>query len=347
MRKMTGNRIYFGVAKLARARSSMLGFVLVAGLLAAVGPLMLVYAQPAGATFPGTPGRIAYANFGGPDSEIYTIRPDGGGRYQVTNNRVRQSSEYADDTDPAYSPSGNRIAYTYWDDDGHKVLYTIKASGEDRRKVIARSTGNGFDSIIRPAYAPSGQRIAYTGYDGNFNQIFTLNVDGGSLLNVTKITSYAEADSGGPNVRGGPDYSPDGQRIAYTGWDGNDLEIFTIRVDGGGIRQLTHNDVVDLHPSYSPNGNRIAYAGGKVWFGPGPSDNEIYTIEDDGGGKRRLTDDDKGQGNPSYSPNGDRIAYNSNQDGDQEIYTMKVGGGDKRQLTHNTTADVKPSWGSR
>jgi len=342
MNKLTGNRSYSRGAELARTRSPVWGFVVVA-VVAAVGSLMLVYLQSAEATFSGAPGRIAYANCGGPDCEIYTIRPDGGGKYQVTNNRVRQSSEYADDFDPAYSPSGNRIAYVYWDVNGHAVLYTIKASGEDRRKVIYLRN---FDAY--PAYSPGGGRIAYADYDGNFDQIFTVKVDGTGKRNLTNTTSYAEDDNCGvASAHGGPAYSPDGETIAYTGWDGNDLEICTIKTDGTGKRQLTHNDSVDRHPDYSPNGKRIAYAGGQVWIGPGPSDTEIYTIEADGGGKRQLTDDNKFQGFPSYSPNGERIAYNSNQDGDREIFTMKVGGGDKRQITHNTTPDINPSWGSR
>ncbi|MEJ7815376.1 MAG: hypothetical protein WKF53_09400, partial [Rubrobacter sp.] len=43
-----------------------------AGLLAAVGLLMVLYAQPAGANYPGKPGKIAYSGYDGNDYEIYT-----------------------------------------------------------------------------------------------------------------------------------------------------------------------------------------------------------------------------------------------------------------------------------
>ena len=338
--------VFAKVAGFAQVRSVVLSFVLLVGVAGAVGSLIAAYAQPAGATFPGTPGKIAYYRSDGNDLEIYTIRPDGGGKYQVTHNRVRQdlpNVEYADDIHPAYSPNGRRIAYVYYDGP-HTVLYTIKPSGEDRRKVITRGTFG----IAHPAYAPDGKRIAYVGYDGHFDQIFSVKVRGGGLLNLTKISSYAEDDSCGVSpAHGGPDYSPDGKTIAYTGWDGNDLEICTINTNGTNKRQLTHNNSVDRQPSYSPNGKRIAYSGGQVWIGPGPTETEIYTIKAAGGDKRRLTNDKGFQGSPSYSPNGERIAYNSNEDGDREIYTMKVGGGDKRQLTHNTILDINPSWGSR
>ena len=61
-----------------------------AGLLAAVGLVVVLYAQPAEANFPGTPGKIAYAS----NADIYTIKPDGGGGVPVTHN------DTADDGDP-------------------------------------------------------------------------------------------------------------------------------------------------------------------------------------------------------------------------------------------------------
>ena len=49
-----------------------------AGLLAAVGLLMVLYAQPAEANYPGTNGKIYYSGDDGNDEEIYSINPDGG-----------------------------------------------------------------------------------------------------------------------------------------------------------------------------------------------------------------------------------------------------------------------------
>jgi Tol biopolymer transport system component len=74
-------------------------------LLAAVG-LVVLYAQPAEANYPGTPGKIAYSGWDGNDWDIYTINADGGGRFNVTSNKT-------DDIQPSYSPSGKSIAYVY------------------------------------------------------------------------------------------------------------------------------------------------------------------------------------------------------------------------------------------
>ena len=61
--------------RLDHLRTALLA-VAAAGLLAAVG-LVILYAQPAEANYPGKPGKIAYSGDDGNDLEIYTINPNG------------------------------------------------------------------------------------------------------------------------------------------------------------------------------------------------------------------------------------------------------------------------------
>jgi WD40-like Beta Propeller Repeat len=96
--------------------------VAAAGLLAAVGLLVVVlYAQPAEANFPGKPAKIAYAGRDAPngDYEIYTIDPNGGGKKQLTDNSTG-------DYEPSYSPNGKKIVYSGQDaPNGDDEIYTI------------------------------------------------------------------------------------------------------------------------------------------------------------------------------------------------------------------------------
>jgi hypothetical protein len=147
-----------------------------AGLLAAVALLVVVlYAQPAEANFPGTPGRIAYSSSG----EIFTIKPNGGGRVPVTPNATNA-------VEPAYSPSGKRIAYSSGGE-----IFTIKPDGGGKRQVTPNAT-----NAVEPAYSPSGKRIAYEGQDGPMgdDEIFTIKPDGGGKLNVTQNTATDDGD---------------------------------------------------------------------------------------------------------------------------------------------------------
>jgi WD40-like Beta Propeller Repeat len=105
-----------------------------AGLLAAAGLMVVLYAQPAEANYPDTNGKIAYAGYDGNDSEIYTIKTDGGGRLNFTDNS-------ADDYYPSYSPSGKKIAYVYYDGNDSEI-YTIKPDGGGKIRVTDNSTAN-------------------------------------------------------------------------------------------------------------------------------------------------------------------------------------------------------------
>ncbi len=90
-------------------------------------------ADPAGAAFPGANGRIVFASSrtAGPgvtnptgDYEIFTMNPDGSGVKQLTKNK-------ASDTQPAWSPNGQEIAFQSGRDGNAEVL-TISATGASR-----------------------------------------------------------------------------------------------------------------------------------------------------------------------------------------------------------------------
>jgi hypothetical protein len=197
--------------RLNHLRAALLA-VAAAGLLAAVGLLVVLYAQPAEANYPGTPGKIAYSGWDGNDLEIYTINPDGGSNVKVTNN---QSGNEA----PAYSPNGTKITYSGrggndWD------IYTINPDGGSKKNV----TNNNSTDDYQPDYAPGGTKIAYAGNDGNDWDIYTINTNGGSRKNVTNNNT--------DDIQ--PSYSPSGKKIAYVYDPGTgDTEIYYIKPDGG------------------------------------------------------------------------------------------------------------------
>jgi hypothetical protein len=75
-------------------QAALLGTLSVAVLVAC----LLAVSKEAEATFPGRPGKIAYAGYEGPDPEIYTIKAGGGGRFNVTDNTTN-------DFDPSWGSS--------------------------------------------------------------------------------------------------------------------------------------------------------------------------------------------------------------------------------------------------
>ena len=92
------------------------------------------------------------------------------------------------------------------------------------------------------------------------------------LLIVLVVVESRPAEAAFPGKSG---------KIAYSGNDGNDYEIYTITPGGGSRLQITDNARGNYEPCYSPSGKKIAYTGDDG------TDTEIYTINSGGGKVQR------------------------------------------------------------
>jgi Tol biopolymer transport system component len=318
---------------MARGRTLYLPalLVLVAAVLVACAVALLTVEQKAEAAFPGKNGRIAYNDLG----VIYTIKPDGSGKSKVVNTSVA-----GDPID--YSPDGKRIAYTSYEGDNDAnptggpqkdaEIYTIKVDGTGKFQLTHNKRYDWGAS-----YSPDGERIAFTHYDGHDDEIYTINADGTGAFRVTNNSTNEFF----------PSYSPDGKKIVFSGSHRKlsrprtyTADIYTIGVNGKNRVRLTHNNTTDSAPDYSPNGKRIAFAGFVDSSSPKVHWN-IYTIRARGGGKTKVAG---GGTDPDYSPDGKKIVYYTDpQLLYPDVYTINAGGGGKSKVAVGRT----PAWGSR
>ena len=80
-------------------------------------------------------------------------------------------------------------------------------------------------------------------------------------------------------------------------------ELFTIGLDGKGLRQVVPTASDNFEPSWSPDGAKIAYM----------EDGAIFTVELGGGDVEKLTDNATNDSSPAWNPRpsaGRRVAQN-------------------------------------
>ena len=175
-------------------------------------------------------------------------------------------------------------------------------------------------------------QIAFTsGRDGNA-EIYAMDADG---KNQRRLTHHPAGD-------GLPSWSPDGQKIAFTGYGDEewDFEIYVMDSDGKNRKRLTDSPASNLNPSWSPDSKRIAFESTRH----GPT--EIYVMNADGRKQERLTDNGIAGDDPSWSPDGQKIAYDSwSIEKPSEIHLITAEGEYLKRLSElHKKRDAHPDW---
>ena len=222
-----------------------------------------------------------------------------------------------------------------WSSDGQELVYSQgppDSATLQRRRITAPSSmqseriGGVEEGSLEPAISKktegSTARIAYERivFDTNILAVDTADLHGTPHQLIA--STRREAD---------PQFSPDGQRLAFASDRTGSRQIWVANADGSNQIQLTAFSSPSFRftnaPRWSPDGTKIAF------MAMIDVDRDIYVIASEGGAPRRLTTEPSLEGRPSWSRDGRWIYFYSTRTGEQEIWKMPAEGGTAVQVT--------------
>ncbi|HEX6154036.1 MAG TPA: hypothetical protein VFZ19_10995, partial [Solirubrobacterales bacterium] len=215
-----------------------------------------------------------------------------GGLYVLRDKRPHRLTYDPRDVEPAVARNGV-IAFVR---DGD--LYLIRPDGTGLRQLTA-----GPEIDERPLFSPDGRSLAFTrrAGPGAPRDIFLVRLDGAP---PSALTSAPEDESS-------PAFSPDGGRIAFARGvplvvGGVAGDLYSVRTDGNGLRQLTRTRQREFGPRY--------FVGGIVFNRQGDGAPGIFTMRPNGSGVRAAFAPKRGATIAAVTLDGRRLAFRSGGD---------------------------------
>lgn len=239
---------------------------------------------------------IAYSSNHDGNFEIY-VKPLASGGHEI-----RITSDGEQNTEPAWSPDGQYIAYH---SRNRRGIWIVPSLGGNARRLTE------FGS--KPAWSRDGSMIAFqseapSDLSGNAygalppSTIWTIPSRGGQALQITQVGDPTGGHSS-------PTWSPNGKRIVFLTYDTSLAEVWSVSAQGGDLKRLTTQQLF-FDPVYAPDGESIYCVGFSrnlygLWIiqvSPASGERLGDAVEVQGAGTQPIR-------NLSISADGKKIAY--------------------------------------
>ncbi len=258
--------------------------------------------------------------------------------------RTVQFTAYAgEQTQPAFSPDGSRIAYVATSEDGRSRRIYVQHVG---RETTVELTPGRAGEQFSPAWSPDGRSIAYLSRSNSELGIDIAPVD--SQVGVRRVFTPQEPSHWD---QGALAWSSDGRTLIFPDHAGSEphSSIYALDLQTGKARALTSPPAGwegDLNPAFSPDGKRIAFTRASetsvrylCWlsFAGGRVISQIHQVTRD-----RMTIDSL-----AWSADGGSVIFSSNRGGKYALWTIGLSGGTPQRLPVGTEDAFEPSVGPK
>jgi Tol biopolymer transport system component/DNA-binding winged helix-turn-helix (wHTH) protein len=240
--------------------------------------------------------------------EVKTISADGGEEILLT------------------SVAAEVVGTPRWSADGKSVIFSSnfggkpglwRVSSEKREPPIQIN-----DTGAEPAISPQSSLLAYDRGSHGLN-IWQLELSAAGHSQASILVPLTGQTDQGP----GPQFSPDGQKLAFMSDRSGTMEIWVSNRDGKNPVQLTAIGNAGT-PRWSPDSKSIVFDANRK------SGAALYTVALGGGAAPRLLTPDGTENRcPSWSHDGKWIYFASRRTGRFEVWKIPAEGGTPVQLT--------------
>lgn len=154
--------------------------------------------------------------------QIYSIKPDGTGLTQLTQNFTGTSVDL-----PAYTKAG-AVSFVSTTTSGAVQYNLISATGG---RVTSTST---FGPTVAPwyTYSPDATKIVFVAQSGGRSDVYTMNADGSGMAQLTKLNAV---------TLGNARFTADGTQVIFDAATTSTAlrSLYTVKLDGSSVQTLT------------------------------------------------------------------------------------------------------------